>query len=169
MWVADDSQRPPTLLAQPSYLASQVAKYGRRHLEAVLAEHGMALIHNAVLTSLDDFGPRSQQQLADSLDFNKGHLVGRIDELEDRGLVTRTQDPTDRRRNTIALTPAGRALVERLRIVALDSHRGFLDALTPAEQQTLISLLRRVLGASDAARLTHADARPPRPEETHSG
>jgi DNA-binding MarR family transcriptional regulator len=155
--VTDDSPRPPTLLAQPSYLASQVAKYGRRHLENVLAEHGLALIHNAVLTALDDFGPRSQQQLADALDFNKGHLVSRIDELEDRGLITRTQDPADRRRNKIALTPAGRALLKRLRIVALDSQRGFLGALTPAEQETLVELLRRVLVANDAARLARSD------------
>ncbi len=144
--------RPPSLLALPSYIAAQVSKYGRRRLEEVLREHGLLLGHLAILTALDDFGPMSQQQLADSLDFDKSHLVGRIDILEERDLVTRTQDPDDRRRHRVALTPAGRTLLNRLRPVAKQSQKGFLEALTPAEQRTLISLLRRVLSANDAVR-----------------
>jgi MarR family transcriptional regulator, lower aerobic nicotinate degradation pathway regulator len=144
--------RPPSLLVLPSYVAAQVSKYGRRRLEEVLREHGLLLGHLAILTALDDFGPMSQQQLADSLDFDKSHLVGRIDVLEERDLVTRTQDPGDRRRHRVALTPAGRTLLNRLLPVAKQSQTGFLEALTAAEQRTLISLLRRVLSANDAAR-----------------
>jgi MarR family transcriptional regulator, lower aerobic nicotinate degradation pathway regulator len=146
------TERPPSLLAQPSYLASQVSKYGRRRLEAALAEHDLALIDHAVLSALHDFGALSQQQLADSLDFNKSHLVGRIDRLEERRLVTRTQDSADRRRNLVELTRSGRGLLERLQSVALRSQEGFLDTLSPREQKTLVSLLRRVLAANDAAR-----------------
>jgi len=157
--VVHHDPRPPSLLAQPSYLASQVAKYGRRRLEAVLAEHGLALVDNAILSSLDDFGSRSQQQLADALDFNKSHLVAHIDDLQSRGLITRAQDPTDRRRNNITLTPAGQALIDHLKPIAHASHQGLLDTLTAAEQQTLISLLGRVLAANDAARLNAAPQR----------
>lgn len=149
--MATPSRRPPSLLAHPSYLASQVSKFGRRHLEVVLGEHGLALIHHAVLSALDDFGALSQQQLADSLDLDKSHLVGRIDHLESRDLVTRTQDPVDRRRNQIALTPAGKTLVDELKPVGRQSQQGFLTALSPAEQETLESLLRRVLAANDTA------------------
>jgi MarR family transcriptional regulator, lower aerobic nicotinate degradation pathway regulator len=144
--------RPPSLLAQPSYLASQVSKYGRRHLENVLREHGLALIHHAVLSSLDDLGPMSQQQLADSLDIDKSHLVGPIDQLEERGLVKRTRDAADRRRNQVALTAAGTRLVADLHPVGARSQRGFLNALSTAEQKTLVSLLQRVLADNDAAR-----------------
>ncbi|NEE00066.1 MarR family winged helix-turn-helix transcriptional regulator [Phytoactinopolyspora halotolerans] len=146
------SPRPPSLLAQPSYLASQVSKYGRRHLESVLAERGLVLGHEAVLSALDDFGALSQQQLADSLDFDKSNLVARIDDLEHRGLVARTKDPADRRRNKVELTPAGQKLVDELQTAALESQRGFLDMLSQAEQRTLVSLLRRVLDANDADR-----------------
>jgi DNA-binding MarR family transcriptional regulator len=157
--VTATTNRPPSLLAFPSYLASQVSKYGRRQLEAVLREHGMLLGHHAVLTAVHDFGPSSQQQLANSLNFDKSHLVGRIDHLESRGLVTRTQDPDDRRRHQVALTPAGRALLDELGPVAKRSQKGFLDALTVAEQKTLISLLRRVLAANDAARQASTEDR----------
>ena len=144
--------RPPSLLVLPSYLLSQLSKYGRRHLEKVLAEHDLALIHHGALAALADFGPRSQQELADSLDFDKGHLVARIDDLQRRGLVTRTQDPADRRRNEIALTAAGQALIDRLRPVAAESQQSFLQALSPTDRKTLFSLLRQALDANDAAR-----------------
>ena len=149
--------RPPSLLALPSYLLSQLSKFGRRRLETVLAEHDLALIHHAVLAALADFGPRSQQELADALDFDKSHLVARIDDLQRRGLVNRTQDPADRRRNQIALTPAGQALIDRLRPVAVESQQNFLQALSPTDQKRLISLLRQALDANDAAREAASD------------
>src|ERR687896_1615255 len=152
--------RPPSLMTLPSYLLSQLSKFGRRRLEVVLEDHGLALIHHGVLSTLADFGPQSQQQLADSLDFDKSHLVARIDDLQRRGMVTRTQDPSDRRRNQIALTSAGQRLVDVLRPVAQESQLGFLQTLSPAEQETLISLLRRALDANDAARATAIDATP---------
>lgn len=144
--------RPPSLTELPSYLASQVSKYGRRHLELVLGEHELRLVHHAVLSALDDFGPLSQQQLADALDLDKSHLVGRIDDLESRELVTRERDPVDRRRHALTLTPVGKALVDQLRPVALESQRQFLATLGVDEQETLVALLRRVLAANDAAR-----------------
>ena len=155
--------RPPSLTELPSYLASQVSKYGRRHLELVLGEHELRLVHHAVLSALDDFGPLSQQQLADALDLDKSHLVGRIDALESRELVTREPDPVDRRRHALTLTPVGKALIDQLRPVALASQRQFLATLGADEQETLVSLLRRVLAANDAARLGVAEAPSPPP------
>jgi MarR family transcriptional regulator, lower aerobic nicotinate degradation pathway regulator len=121
-------------------------------------------LHHALLSALDDLGPLSQQQLADSLDLDKSHLVGRIDDLEGRALVTRERDPGDRRRHRVTLTPAGKALVDQLRPVARASQQTFLDALSTAEQQSLITLLGRVLAANDRARLATpvASSDPPR-------
>ncbi len=145
--------RPPSLLAQPSYLASQVSKYGRRQLEVALARHDLQLAHDAILSALDDFGALSQQQLADALDLDKSRIVGWVDDLTGRHLVTRSQDPADRRRNVVALTDRGRRLVKKLGPIASQSQCGFLGALSPAEQRTLGTLLRRVLEANDARSL----------------
>jgi MarR family transcriptional regulator, lower aerobic nicotinate degradation pathway regulator len=146
------SPRPPSLLDQPSYLASQVSKYGRRLIESTLAQRDLGLIHYAVLTALDDLGPLSQQELAGSLDIDKSHLVAHIDRLEDRELALRTKDPADRRRNQVRLTPAGKALVDELHPVGRRSQHGLLEVLSAPERETLVSLLRRVLEANDAAR-----------------
>jgi DNA-binding MarR family transcriptional regulator len=148
--------RPPSLLALPSYLASQVSKFGRRYLEAALDEHALTTIHHALLSALDDFGPLSQQQLAGSLDLDKSRLVAPIDHLEGLGLVERSRNTSDRRRNQVALTAAGTTVVHQLKPAAQRSQEGFLDALSRGEQQTLIALLGRVLAANDATRQPHS-------------
>jgi DNA-binding MarR family transcriptional regulator len=141
-------------------VAGQVSRFGRRYLAEELARHDLLLVHYAILGALSDFGPQSQQQVANALDLDKSHLVARIDQLEERRLVRRERDPSDRRRHRVTLTPAGRRLVRKLRPVALRSQQQFLDALSEPERDALLSLLKRVLEVNDAARLGHVDAAP---------
>lgn len=149
----DGDIRPPSLLALPSYLAGNVARIGHRLLFEALAEHDLRLAHFAVLAALSDFGPLAQHELADRLDLNRSHLVGYVDDIEQRGLVRRDRDPQDRRRQRVTLTPPGRTLVRRLQAVARRSQADFLHALSEPERETLVGLLRRVLQADDEARL----------------
>jgi DNA-binding MarR family transcriptional regulator len=149
----DNEIRPPTLLGLPSYLAGATARVGHRLLVEALATHELRLPHFAILTALSDFGPLPQHELADRLAINRSHLVGYLDDIEQRGFVHRERDPQDRRRQHVALTPSGRAQLRRLHDVALRSQAEFLQALTEHEQQTLITLLRRVLNANDKTRL----------------
>lgn len=153
----DGDIRPPTLLALPSYLAGNVARIGHRLLLDALAEHELRLAHFAVLAALADFGPLAQHELAERLDINRSHLVGYVDDIEQRGLVLRGRDPRDRRRQRVALTRSGRALLRRLQGVAHRSQTEFLQELSEPERQTLIALLRRVLHANDQTRI-RADA-----------
>ncbi|MCS7482775.1 MarR family winged helix-turn-helix transcriptional regulator [Umezawaea endophytica] len=147
------SVRPPSLLALPSYVGDQVAKYGRRHLKEVLAADDLLLPQYGMLVALADFGPISQQRLAESLDMDKSHLVGKIDKLADRGLLAREPDPVDRRRHRIVLTPKGEALVDRVRPIAEESQRQALAVLSEEERAVLESLLLRVLEAHDGERV----------------
>ncbi|POX62946.1 MarR family transcriptional regulator [Streptomyces sp. Ru62] len=145
----DTAIRPPSLLALPSYLVSHVARLGHDVLIAAVADHGLRLPHFAALTALADFGPLPQHVLADRLALNRSHLVGYLDTLEQRGLVRRTRDPADRRRQVVELTPEGEDLQRRLLAVAERSQEAFLHDLSPAERATLIALLRKVLVAED--------------------
>ena len=133
-----------------------MSKYGRQLLDEELRERGLGLKQHAVLSALSDFGPLSQQELADSLDIHKSHLVRPIYDLEQRGLVQRSRDASDRRRNQVAITPAGTTVVDEVQDVARRSQQGFLDALSAAEQRTLVALLARVLDANDTARADRA-------------
>ncbi|MFF7363638.1 MarR family transcriptional regulator [Streptomyces sp. NPDC008125] len=141
--------RPPGLLALPSYLASHVARLGHEALVDAVGRHGLRLPHFATLTALADFGPLPQHVMADRLGFQRSHLGGYLDAVEERGLVRRERDRADRRRQLVALTEEGADLQRRVRLVAEASQDVFLAVLAPDERETLTTLLRRVLDASE--------------------
>jgi DNA-binding MarR family transcriptional regulator len=142
-------ERPPSLLALSTYLAAWVSKRARADVQLALAEHGLGTSDYGVLVALGDFGALSQQQLADRLDADKSHVVRLIDQLEQRGLVTRAADPTDRRRHRIELTPAGRKLLRAVTPITEDVEAAHLSALSAPERRTLATLLQRVLESQD--------------------
>lgn len=141
--------RPPTLLGLPSYLAGQVQRITHRQLVGELAAHGYALPHFAVIAALGDFGPLPQHELADRVRFNRSHLVGYLDRLEDQGHVARTRDPDDRRRQHVALTRTGDRLRQELVGAALRTETKAISVLTDPERQTLMRLLQKVVDAAD--------------------
>ncbi|KND23646.1 MarR family winged helix-turn-helix transcriptional regulator [Streptomyces acidiscabies] len=148
----DSAPRPPSLLALPSYLAGHVARIGHDALVEAVGRHGLRLPHFATLTALADFGPLPQHVLADRLGFQRSHLGGYLDLIEERGLVHRTRDPADRRRQLVGLTEEGTRLQRTLWQVAEESQDSFLACFTPAERETLTALLLRLLDADDRAR-----------------
>ncbi|TPW15364.1 MAG: MarR family transcriptional regulator [Acidimicrobiaceae bacterium] len=67
------------------------------------------------------------------------------DAMEQRGIVERAADATDRRRNLLSLTRSGRSLLSRAERLAQGVEAEMLAALSVAERQTIRRLLRRML------------------------
>jgi DNA-binding MarR family transcriptional regulator len=74
-----------------------------------------------------------------------GAITNRLDHLVAKGYVTRETDPANRRSVLITLTEAGREKVDSVVAGHLENERRLLDALTPAEQDRLAGLLRKLL------------------------
>ncbi|MTD55417.1 MarR family transcriptional regulator [Amycolatopsis sp. RM579] len=137
----------------PAYLAGNVGRVGARLLLRVLEQEGLSINDHAVLVALRDFGPLAQHELADRLDVDRSQVVGFVDRLEREGCVTRSRDPSDRRRVLVSLTTEGRTTERRMTAAAHRSQATMLSALSPSEQAELVALLQRVLDAHDETRL----------------
>jgi DNA-binding MarR family transcriptional regulator len=71
-------------------------------------------------------------------------MVALVDHLEQRGLVERRANPSDRRARALHITPEGRRLLGKAFGVAVRNETAFGASLTPDERRQLVSLLQKV-------------------------
>ena len=74
-------------------LLDHLARVARRSGEARLEPGGLRPRHLIALRLLSEGGPTSQQACADSLSLDPSNVVGLLNELEERQLITRRRDP----------------------------------------------------------------------------
>lgn len=117
-------------------------------LEDLHAEHlapvGVSGRELGVLLLVDGRDPTSQQQAAASLRVDRTTMVGLIDGLEAKGLVSRRADAGDRRRNVLELTEDGHTTLARALRASDEAERQLLAELDDAESAQLRTLLTRL-------------------------
>jgi DNA-binding MarR family transcriptional regulator len=128
-----------------------------RIFEQAMSAAGLTLGKAKVLMRLNTHGPMNQATLAGLLGFAPRSVTEAVDGLERDGLVTRTEDPNDRRARIITLTEAGRDACEAAMSVRSKAMNETFGVLSPAERAQLVSLLTTirtnlVQGESDCGR-----------------
>ena len=83
-------------------------------------------------------------ELSQRLMVSGGNVTGLTDQLEKEGLVTRADDPSDRRAYTVKLTPAGRALFARMAAVHEQWVIELFSGLTSSEKTHVHRLLAKL-------------------------
>ena len=141
---------------RPELDTSPILVIGRIHriaaaltpeLVAVYGRHGLGEGEFDVLATLRRQGAPyalSPGELGERTMVSSGAVTKRVDRLEARGLVERRPHPSDGRSRTVALTAAGRAVVD----AAMDEHvlneARLLAGLDPDERAALADLLGRL-------------------------
>jgi DNA-binding MarR family transcriptional regulator len=130
--------------------------------EALAGEVITAPMRYAALACIDDFPAIEQRRLATMIGADRTNVVQIVDELEAVGLIERRVSEADRRSRELTVTNKGRTLRRRLRPKVLASQALIMASLPPAEQDFLIDLLARVIGANQAYLRPGAGRRRPR-------
>ncbi|MDX6234185.1 MAG: hypothetical protein QOH68_3282 [Nocardioidaceae bacterium] len=127
----------PTLL----YLVKQLELSVRARLEDLMRPVGLTALQYTALTVLERHGDISSAQLARNSFVTAQTMADMVVILEDRGLIERHRDAADKRRLLIALTPAGRAVLEDRRPHVAAIEKRMTGALSTSDA----ALLRRFL------------------------
>jgi DNA-binding MarR family transcriptional regulator len=140
------AQRPdPELAGRLGYLLKHAQQRLAERNAAALAPYGLSGRELAVLLVLAGREPASQQQVARRLGVDRTTMVGLLDALEDKGLVTRHPQEDDRRKNVVGLTAGSRDTLRQATRAADDAERQFLAPLTQAAAQQLKESLRALI------------------------
>ena len=79
----------------------------------------------------------SPTQLFSTLMITSGTMTHRLKALEKRGLISRQPNPEDARSMLVALTPAGRELIDKAVESHVENERQLLSGLSATQRQQL--------------------------------
>jgi len=127
-----------------AFLLVQLGTFVARQFAEQLAPLGVEPRHVGMLTRLAANEGKSQQAMGELIGLSPTQMVFLVDELEDRGFVERRRNPADRRSYGLFLTDAGRDMLANVQAVASAHQAALGNPLSPAEQEQLASLLRRL-------------------------
>src|SRR5690349_6384319 len=138
---AHGGRLPAELRASSLVLLKRLGFSAKQHSFDEYEKAGLSPYHHAILALLDEGVPETQAAIADSLGYDRGTLVGLLDELEEHGLVERKRDPDDRRRHVVRLTADGKRRLAELRALSKRVEDEFLAPLDPEQREALHGLL----------------------------
>jgi len=109
-----------------------------------LSASGLTFSQFGVLEALYHLGPMSQSEIGQKILRSSGNMTMVIDNLEKRELVRRERNRADRRFFIIHLTDKGKKLISSIFPSHAAEIKRELDVLSPAEQQTLGRLCKKL-------------------------
>jgi DNA-binding MarR family transcriptional regulator len=147
-WARERPDLPALPMAIFGRLADAAERVTRDHMDPLFAKSGLQRGEFDVLATLRRSGHPymlSPTQLYEALMISSGGMTNRLDRLERAGLVERRPDPNDRRGKLIALTDAGRRVVDQLIDGVVAGEERLLSVLTRAEREQLNVLLKKLI------------------------
>lgn len=131
-----------------------------------MAEHGLSKSTVNILAILRH-GPEEGMQLHDLgelLLVSRANITGLIDHLEEKGLVKRVVDASDRRARLARITRKGEAVLDQFMPTHFRNVQALLQDLTDEDKRTLPGLLKKVRASLSA----HADLTLPAEVNTYT-
>lgn len=131
-----------SLQGDTAFLLARANAHSLAAANAALEPLGLRVRSYSVLALAVDEERLSQRDIAEYLRLDPSQVVALVDDLQERHLVTREPDPTDRRAKVVVATEAGRQLHKE----AAEATRRALDDMLGGLQAEERAVLRALLG-----------------------
>jgi DNA-binding MarR family transcriptional regulator len=99
-----------------------------------------------VMDALWNEGTLTQQAIAFIIQKDKNSVTQFIDNLEKKGLVTRSVSKDDRRVNNIVVTEEGMALKDSTKQLAIETMNKAMKDIPEEDVQTFVTVLKKICG-----------------------
>ena len=120
----------------------------KKYLAEVFKQNGVNLTGEQylVMDALWNEGTLTQQAIAFIIQKDKNSVTQFIDNLEKKGLVTRSVSKEDRRVNNIVVTKEGMTLKDSTKQLAIETMNKALDGIPEDDVQTFVKVLKQICG-----------------------
>lgn len=134
---------PPTSRSLPIALMRAREKV-MAPIRDMLSDSGITEQQWRVLRVLSEGGPQDSSKLAEGACLLLPSLTRIVQSMLERDLVTRTTDNNDRRRQSVAITPNGQAIIDKNLDHALAISQRFVSTLGKDHYETLLDSLQKL-------------------------
>jgi len=131
-------------------LERQVGRIIGQHVPNVLIDSGLTLTQLRSLFLIANEGSTNFRKLARALKVTPSDVTGIVDRLVEQGLVSRTQNPKDRREMTLQATEEGKDLVYNLKEAGIKQMTQILSLLNLEDLSSLTQGLSAFINAADS-------------------
>jgi DNA-binding MarR family transcriptional regulator len=160
--VKEATLESPPVSAEEKETAARLAaflrhlfRYDRGYQLRVIEESGLTLTQCKALLELGGLGleaePRQVGEMAETFNVSVPSMSRAIDALVREGLATRVEDESDRRVRRIAITAAGKKLVETLVALRQAGIEAFVATLSGAQRRKLDAAVDSLMDRDDIA------------------
>lgn len=124
----------------------------KQHIVAVGNEFGLTGIQAITLMLIDADAPRPMKSFCVLYHCDASNVTGIVDGLENKGLISRQNDPNDRRVKVIQLEAAGKRLQQTIlkRLIADSSY--LFDPLNPSETDQFVRIVEKLAVHTETAK-----------------
>ncbi|HET8862880.1 MAG TPA: MarR family transcriptional regulator [Solirubrobacterales bacterium] len=141
--------------ARLSALLRHVFLYDRGNQLRVIEESGLSMTQCKALLELGGIGesadPRQVGELAETFGVSVPSMSRAVDALVKKRLVTRLEDPEDRRVRRVAITAKGKQFVDTLLVVRQAGLESFAESLSSAQRRKLDAAIDSLMDRDDIA------------------
>jgi DNA-binding MarR family transcriptional regulator len=131
-------------------LEQQVGRIIGQHAHSIWIDSGLTLTQLKSLFLIANKGSTNFRKLAQALGVTPSNVTGIVDRLVEQGLVSRTQNPEDRREMTLQATDKGKALVSNIKETGIKRMTQILSLLSLRELSSLVQGLSAFIKAADS-------------------
>src|ERR1044072_331319 len=136
-------------------LLRHLFRYDRGNLLRVIEESGLSMTQTKVLLELGGSGeaaePRQVGDLAETFGVSGPSMSRAVDALGKEKLVTRVEDPVDRRVRRVAITAKGTKLVDTVLSVRQAGMEAFAETLSAPQRRKLDAAIDALMDREDIA------------------
>ena len=128
---------------------------------AVMNASSVTLPQVLLISRVEQLRSASLSDLSEGLKVSGPAVSQMIERLVKQGLLRRSEDPADRRRKAIVVTPRARTLLRKLEATRSADYERGLASVSPELRTQLVALLTQIIGAIERAQALDRTGRPP--------
>lgn len=137
------------LFARPGFLVRRLHQIHVAMFMEEFKSQNITPVQYGLMTAVAALPGLDQTALGQEVGLDRTTTADVVKRLEERGILERRPNPSDRRTRHVQLTEEGQARVAELHVNMSRAQERLLEPLRPAEKAILMDLMRRLVEANN--------------------